>query len=112
MLTRGYLRGHFSFKYPQQFSRARESYLLGFLTKELSGDVLRTRALLDSSFIGLNTKENMGEKMFESFRAYAQIALPSRAIPDKIEDISKDQLKSLREKLQAAKLSVKAGDSK
>jgi len=63
--------------------------------------------MLDSSFIGLKTKENIAEKMFEAFQAYAQIALPSRVIPDKIGNIDKDKLKDLRELLQSAKKGMK-----
>ena len=111
-MTRGYLHGHFSFKYPQPLSRIRESYLLGFLAKETTGELFRTRALLDSSFIGLNTKENMVEKMFDSYKTYAQIALPSRTIPDKIEDISKDTLKELRSKLKSMKPALKPSNIK
>ena len=112
LLTRGYLHGHFSFKYPQPLSRVRESYLMGFLAKETTGELFRTRALLDSSFIGLKTKENMAEKMFDSYKSYAQIALPSRLLPDKIEDISAETFKGIKDKLKSMKPAPKANIAK
>ena len=59
--------------------------------------------MLDSSFVGLKTKENVTERMFEAFQSYAQIALPSRKNVDKIENIDRNKLKDLRELLKNAK---------
>lgn len=107
MLTRGYLRGHLSFQYPQPLSPVRENYICSFLQNEATAEVFRTRALLDSSFVGLPTKQNMSDHMTDMFKSYVQITLPSRYQQDRIEDISKDKLKGLKDTLKAAKLFCK-----
>ena len=101
-MTRGYLRGQLSFKYPQPLSRLRENYLISFLERDEIAEVIRTRALLNSQYIGLETKDNMAKKTFDAFKEYAEILLPTKQKPAKIEEIQKDKLQAIRAVLKAA----------
>ena len=82
------------------------------MERDQVAEVIRTRALINSQFVCLNSKVNMAEKTFDAFKEYAQILLPSRRTTVKIEEMRGDQLKQLREVIKAKKLAMENRNKK
>ena len=111
-MTRGYLSGHLTFKYPQPLSILRERYICSFIERDEVGEILRTKALLNSQFVGLNTKDDVGKKMSEAFQGYAEILLPNKPLPGKIKDMGKDALLNLKKAFEAERAKIKKPPTK
>lgn len=107
MLTRGFLTGRLDFKYKTQLSKTREEYILNVIEREDILAVKQARALFDALIASSpKTKPEAIGMAFDSFADYQEFALPylskNRSIDKKLE--SKETLKAIRERLQAAKL--------
>jgi len=109
LLTHGYLSGRLKFEYNNPYSRARERFILNEIEKELIGDALSKRLLLDAQIIQLNPKST--KLVYSQADKYMQLRLPYLGKQIKINDkalkpITNDEIeywKNLRKERETAK---------
>ncbi len=75
LLTKGYLSGHLTFKYPNTLSKLREKYITDQIEKDLTLDALSHKLATQAHFIGINPKDG-GKSAQAALTSYLELLLP------------------------------------
>ena len=102
------MSGLVNFTYKRPLSKLREEFLVTYLENQTVADIRKTESLLTAHLIPLPIKgKNIGKEVYNIFKDYSEIILPTRKKQVKIEDMSKSEIKSISDSLRTLTKNLK-----